>query len=143
MLQAAPTCPECGSRHTRWRPGTSENAAIDYCQCDACGVVWVLDEDSNVTRGLVPAKPDRRSKRPTITFLYVKLDAGMLFAEMAQKSDDPTRRRELARRARSALQTVERLYQKIRMPDHDRERLLNGVEILRTELAKIPGTWFL
>ena len=140
MLQAAPTCPECGSRHSRWRPGPSANAAVDYCQCDACGVVWVLDEDSNVTLGLVPATPDRRSQHPTIIFLYVDLDAGMLFAEMAQKSDDPVRRRELARRALNALETVERLYQRVRMPDHDRERLLNGAKTLRGEMAKIPGS---
>ena len=137
MLYAAPSCPECSSRHTRWLPATSELAVVDYFRCDACGAVWVVDEINQHVHHVTPVKTAKKS--PSVTFLYVDVDAGLLFARLARESDIPDVRARLRLKGLRAYETVTRLLPKAAMAKMDRDRLSEALAILEREIAKISA----
>jgi hypothetical protein len=71
-------------------------------------------------------------------FLYVELDAGLLFARLSQTARNPTDRYLLKTKSETARDTVERFIPRVSMPDGDRERLLDGLQILKREIGKVP-----
>ena len=141
MLRHAPICPECASRNTRWLPATSDVGIVDYFQCDSCRTVGVVDPaDTDVVDGHAVTPPRRGSLRSGRMFLFVDLEAGLLFASMAQATHDHERRFQLRRKAQTALDAVTRFLPRVEMSDDSRTAVSDGLETLKHEIAKIPAT---
>ena len=137
MLQLAPTCPECLSRATVWLPATSDVAIVDYFRCERCGCVWVVGDSPEQTHFLTPTKTKRT--QPMLMFLYVDLEAGLLFARLAQQANGTERRWMLRMKSRKAHDVVTRFLPTVEMSDYDHDRLCIGLQALDAEIAKIPA----
>jgi hypothetical protein len=134
MLLNAPTCPECESRDTKWLPTTSDGAFVDYFRCFRCATVWVVGQTPGDSRQVTPSHKRAQSG---VMFLFVDIEAGLLFATMAQSTHDHDRRQQLHRKAQTVLDAVSRFLPRVRMSDDERDRVTHGLNALRTEIGKI------
>ena len=73
-------------------------------------------------------------------FLFVDLEAGLLFASMAQGMHDHERRSQLRRKAQTALDAVTRFLPRVEMSNDSRAAVLHGLDTLTNEIGKIPPT---
>ena len=137
MLQNAPSCPECSSRSTQWLPATSDVAFVDYFRCYTCGSVWVVGDRPEDTRQITAGR--ERIPQSGLMFLHVEIDAGLLFAGMAQKAEEDERRSALRLKARTALEAVERYMPRIEISKEHAPRLAKGLQALKEAIDNIPG----
>ena len=134
MLLNAPSCPECGSRHTRWLPATSEGAFVDYFRCESCAAVWVVNVSG---RGECHQITPSVRNLSGIMFLFVDLDAGLLFAAMAKNTDDHERRRRLQRKAQTVFDTVTRFLPRCGATADEHQRITLGLNLLGEAIETI------
>ena len=138
MLQQAPSCPECMSHSTRWLPATSDAAFVDYFRCDTCGAAWVVGGSAPEGSHEVAASPTSRA-RTSVMFLFVDIEAALIFASMAQETADHDRRRQLRHKAQQSFDAVTRYLPRVETTDDERARVLHGLNTLRYEIGRIPA----
>ena len=134
MLLNAPSCPECESRKTQWLPATSDGAFVDYFRCDTCGTVWVVGGEHPAQSHQITAT---RKAHSGLMFLFVDIEAGLLFANMAQSTHDHERRRQLHRKAQTAFDAVTKFQSRVEMSDHERAKVAHGLSTLSAAIRKI------
>ena len=137
MLVSAPSCPECSCRDTRWLPSTSDGAFVDYFRCEACRTVWVVNSLApNQSRQVTP--PMLYRPRSAAMFLFVTIEAGLLFATLASNHNDELRRR-LHQKAQTALDAVIRFLPRAEMTAHERHRATHGLALLSEAIRGIDS----
>jgi hypothetical protein len=72
-----------------------------------------------------------------ITFVYVDLEAGLLFASLARQAETPARRYRLKTKSLKAYEAVTRFLPRVQLSDSDRNRLEIGLTVLKDEIENI------
>jgi len=137
MLQNAPSCPECASSNTQWRPATSDGAFVDYFRCDTCGRVWVVG--TNDPQGSHQISPSHHAYS-SVMFLFVNIEAGLLFAAMAQTTDDDDKRRQLHERSQKVFDAMTGFRMRVKMTDDEQSRVKEGLTALSEAIRKVYST---
>ena len=74
-----------------------------------------------------------------LMFLYVDLEAGLMFAKLAQDPKFAGRRTMLKAKSRKVYEAVTRFLPTVEMNDTDHDRICVGLKALSDEIAKIPA----
>ena len=137
MFRSAPVCPQCESRSTRWLPATSDGGFVDYFRCDQCSAVWVVGDATEPTDDGASSKSGR--SRSGLMFLYVDIEAGLLFARMATATEDAGRRQQLRQKCQTAFDAVQRFLPRTAMSDDERAKVVRGLNALSDAIRAIPA----
>jgi hypothetical protein len=70
-------------------------------------------------------------------FLFVDIEAGLLFATMAQRTHDHERRRQLHRKAQRVLDSVTGFKLRVDMTADERSRVSYGLNALREAIGRV------
>ena len=138
MLVSAPSCPECSCRDTRWLPATSGGAFVDYFRCEACRTVWVVNSLApDQSRQVTPHVLYR--PQSAVMFLFVTIEAGLLFAALASGDHNDEQRRRLHKKAETAFDAVTRFLPRSEMTANERHRATHGLTLLGEAIRNIDS----
>jgi hypothetical protein len=99
--------------------------------------VWVVGDAKESTDDVGSSKSSR--SRSSLMFLYVDIEAGLLFARMATATEDGGRRQQLRQKCQTAFDAVQRFLPRTAMSDDERAKVVHGLNALGDAIRAIPA----